>query len=223
MKNCFYFCILFTFFGLTACRKNPVYQDKIGKIKTVVILGNSLVLHPSLPSIGWYHDWGMAATARDSDFVHRLIADIHAKDPSVIIKFQNIGDFERGYWKYDYTKLDTLKNADILIMRIGENVFDGDAEKNGFIRHYNKLIQYLSPGVVVVTDGFWRNVHVNSLIKNYAVKKELPYIELSELSDDNANKAIGKYSYQPIQQHPNDRGMRLIAAEIWHYLYIYFN
>ena len=60
------------------------------KKKTVLILGNSLVRHAPSPGIGWYGDWGMAASVKDSDLVHLLISDIHQADPSAIINFKNI-------------------------------------------------------------------------------------------------------------------------------------
>ena len=71
-------------------------DENKSEIKTVLILGNSIVLHSPRAEIGWYGDWGMAASVRDSDFVHLLIRDIHKKDSTVMVKFMNIADFERN-------------------------------------------------------------------------------------------------------------------------------
>ncbi|MEK7718889.1 MAG: hypothetical protein AAB347_04655, partial [Bacteroidota bacterium] len=76
---------------------NKIDISKSDKVKIVVVLGNSIVHTPPVPEIGWYGDWGMAASVRDSDFIHLLIRDIHQIDPSVVVKFKNIADFERGF------------------------------------------------------------------------------------------------------------------------------
>ena len=94
------------------------------KIKTVLILGNSIVLHSPRAEIGWYGNWGMAASVKDSDFVHLLIRDIHKKDSTVEVRFRNIADFERNFESYQMTILDSLRNPDMLIMKISENVDD---------------------------------------------------------------------------------------------------
>lgn len=46
------------------------------EIGSVTIFGNSIVAHDPAPDIGWTGDWGMAASCRDSDFVHILKKEI---------------------------------------------------------------------------------------------------------------------------------------------------
>ncbi|MDO7885314.1 hypothetical protein [Hymenobacter cheonanensis] len=38
----------------------------------IIVLGNSITRHPPLAEIHWPHNWGMAATSQDKDFVHLL-------------------------------------------------------------------------------------------------------------------------------------------------------
>ena len=188
------------------------------KKKTVLILGNSLVRHSPSPEIGWYGDWGMAASVKDSDLVHLLIRDIHQVDPSAVINFKNIADFERNFDTYPLSNLDPLKNPDVLIMKIAENVNDQKAMDDHFILWYDKLVKYVAPGdhsLKVIADGFWAKESVNRLIEEYAIQKGYPYISLAGLSKDSTNLALGRFKHSGVAIHPSDKGMRMIEQRIW--------
>jgi hypothetical protein len=209
------------------CQKNGMLNSGNGsfKVKTVVIFGNSLVRHGPSPGLGWYGDWGMAASAKDSDFVHLLIRDIHLKDPLVVVKFLNITDFERGFDTYPLSNLDSLRNPDMLIMKISENVNNKKALEDNFISSYDKLINYVAPNeqsVKVIVDGFWANQNVNRLIEEYALRKNYLFITTTSLSKDSTNTARGKFKHGGVAAHPSDKGMRLIEQNIWRCIKDYF-
>ena len=46
--------------------------DPAKKGPRVLFVGNSITLHSPRPQIGWTSNWGMAASARDKDYVHLL-------------------------------------------------------------------------------------------------------------------------------------------------------
>jgi alpha-glucosidase len=188
------------------------------KVKTVLILGNSIVRHTPKPDIGWYGNWGMAASAEDSDFVHLLIRDVHRIDPSVKFKYKNIADFERNFDTYSLSALDSLRYPDMLILKISENVDDKKATEGNFIIYYDKLVKYIAPNhqsVKIIADGFWAKENVNRLIEEYALKKKYPFVTLTSLSKDSTNMAIGKFEHKGVAAHPSDKGMRLIEQHIW--------
>lgn len=195
------------------------------KIKNVVIMGNSIVAHPVKASIGWNADWGMAASTRDSDFVHILMRKIHLIDPAVEIRMANISPFEQNYETYDFSQLSAYRNADMIIIKISENVDLQTAEKRGFITYYDKLIKYLNPDQkikIVISDGFWPSP-VNDLIKTYATDHKYPFVTLPDLyRDDVANSARGKFENEGVGNHPSDQGMRNIANRIWDCIARYF-
>lgn len=205
---------------LLSCRHPIVYPAKIGHIRTVVILGNSIVQHPPVAEIGWNNNWGMAASAMDKDFVHLLIKDIHAKRPDVTVRFMAVSGFERGYRSYDLTKLDSFRGADLYIFKLAENVLD---TATSFIPYYDHLIRYLDNqnGLNIVVDGFWRNP-INGKLKEYAAGQGFPFIRNSDLSEDKTNMAVGKYQNHGVSVHPSDKGMQAIEKRIWDYMQVYF-
>lgn len=222
-----YFLLLIVAFPSYKCEAKSTEGrfTKRGKIKTVLILGNSIVCHSPKPEIGWYGDWGMAASVIDSDFVHLLIRDIHQIDPLVEIKFKNIADFERGFDTYPLSNLDSLKNPDMLILKIAENMNDEKALQDNFIKYYDSLIKYICPdnqSVKIIVDGFWAKKNVNRLIEEYASKKKYPFVTIKDLSKDSTNMAIGKYENKGIASHPSDKGMRIIEQRIWSAVNEYF-
>jgi hypothetical protein len=222
-----YVLILLLFFAILPCNAarytNGLKKEK--KDKTVLILGNSIVRHSPKPEIGWFGDWGMAASVKDSDFVHLLIRDIHQIDPAVKVKFKNIADFERNFDTYSLSDLDSVRNPDILVMKISENVQDKKAMSDHFIRYYDKLIQAIASRkrtMVVIVDGFWKKQQVNGLIEKYARRKKVPFVSIYDLSNDSTNMAIGRYEHKGVAAHPSDKGMRMIEQRIWNSVKGYF-
>lgn len=204
---------------------SPLFGRDRKEIKSVLILGNSIVIHPPAPGIGWNDDWGMAASARDSDFVHRLIHNFHEMDESINIRYASISMFESGFDTYDLDQLAEYKNADMLILKISENVDPKKAIEKNFDFHYDKLVKYLAPAdstITIIVDGFWPSP-VNDIIKRYAIKNDYPFVTLPDLfQNDKTNAAIGLFEHEGVANHPSDKGMRNIASRIWNCIFKYF-
>lgn len=214
-------CFLIILLGLSACHQpNPVFRDHIGHIHKVVILGNSIVSCPPAPDLGWNNSWGMAASAREKDFVHLLIDSIHTRKPDVAIAFRNVAAFERRYRVYDLRDLDSLRGADLYIIKLAENVADTATD---FIPFYDRLIRYLDTagGVKVIMDGFWGNP-INSPLARYAREYQYPFVRISDLSHDTSMEARGLFPDRGVSVHPGDKGMQVIETRIWDYIKVYF-
>lgn len=205
---------------LCACYQPSVDHSKVGKIKKIVILGNSIVYCPSTPAAGWYNSWGAAASSMDKDFVHLLIKDVHSKDTSVVFRFKNISDFERNCTTYDLLQLDSFKGADLYIFRLSENV---TSKADIFINHYNLLINHLNTNnaLTIIVDGFWPSP-LNSKIEDFAKSKNYPFIKNSDLIGNPSNEAYNEYKNKPVASHPSDKGMKAIEQRIWDYLKNYY-
>ncbi|HEX7756314.1 MAG TPA: SGNH/GDSL hydrolase family protein [Niabella sp.] len=218
MRFLFFSICFFVVFSACSTSKKNQHGNPGKKHSKVLILGNSILKHRPAPEIGWNHNWGMAASAADSDFLHRLQVQILRKNPEAVIEYRNIADFERNYRIFNMEELAAFKNADIIIMKIGENVKDAAAVDSNFIKYYDRLLKFLdkkNKARKVLVDGFWENKNVNRLIRNYARQNHYPFVSITALSGDPDNKATGLYENKAVAAHPSDKGMRLIAEKIW--------
>lgn len=215
-----YICILLiALTSIYSCNTNNIETNntKIGK---VLILGNSIVAHDPAPEIGWHYDWGMAASSRDSDFVHILSSNIHEMDTSVIVLSGNLSVYENNYDTYNLEQLIDYRNfnPDMLILKISENVTYQKGMEQTFISSYNKLLKYIAPSdstVKIIVEGFWPTP-INGMIEQYAKDNNLVFVKLADLyMDDKTNTAIGLFEHEGVGRHPSDKGMRNIANRIW--------
>ena len=209
-------CIGLTAVLLSACDRGGVEVPK--PAKRIVILGNSIVAHPPDHSIGWSGDWGMAASARDSDFVHRLESRIHTINPETTLQYGSISPFEREYWHYDLNQMANYRNADVLIIKISENISTDSLAERQFSLHYENLVQYLAGNgstPVIICEGFWPSP-VNDIIHRFALSKGYDFVPLQDLyTSDPANSAKGLFAHAGVASHPSDLGMKRIADRIW--------
>ncbi len=223
-KNISYLLILSFFLLNNSCQKQleltypkPIDSAKIGNVRRVVILGNSIVRYGPDPTLGWFGDWGLDASEKNKDFVHILISKLQSADNRVLISFKNIADFETNFVSYSENSVDSLRHADLIVMKIGENVNAAGPNYQQFINRYDRLIRYLDPSnkaVKLIVDGFWDHQEVNNDIRNYALFKKYPLVSITDLSSVARNKGLAG--------HPNDLGMRLIADRLWGYISNYF-
>lgn len=201
---------------------------KLGElpVSKILFLGNSITLHGPAPHIGWTGNWGMAASAKEKDYVHLLTADIAkaAKaQPETMVR--NIADFERGHALYDIAK--QLKpeldfHADLIIVAIGENVAEltTDESRQTYRAAFSKLIDELrshGSSTIFVRSSFWPNPAKDEIMRDVALKAGATFIDISKLGRDEANAARSerKIDHDGVAGHPGDKGMRAIADALF--------
>lgn len=208
---------------LWAACQSPRHKnaDNPPQAKRIVILGNSIVAHPPNEALGWSGHWGMAASVPDSDFVHRIERRIYTQNPGAVLQYASIASYERTYWDYALEELEAYRHADVLVVKISENISTDSLAERQFSRHYAGLIRYLAPDdqtKVIICEGFWPSP-VNDSIRHYAAREGYPFVPLQDLyTDDPANSAKGLFAHEGVANHPSDQGMGHIAARIWQQL-----
>ena len=191
----------------------------------VVCLGNSITHHAYLPDVEWYSDWGMAASKPENDYCHVLERELQAYHKQTSVHPLNIYPFERNpYCDIDSLIGKTCAEADIIILRMCENVSDTDA----FEQNISRLIEYctnITPHVIV-SGAFWPHEKKERILVSAAERHALEFVPLSWItyqSDVYPKKGDILYDIDgkqyPITKefiitHPNDKGMRSIATAL---------
>ena len=181
----------------------------------IVILGNSITLIPPMGG-EWPYNWGMAASAADSDYVHRLTAKFKALNANSKVTIQNINAYEGDFENFDLDgHFKTLNDSkpDLLIIRIGENLNQVPFNEVAFAKSYANLINYFkrdNSNLQILSVGpLWPRPDLERIMSI------TPYQTLSQFCFDPSNYAYGKFIDPGIQAHPGDKGMRVIADSIW--------
>ena len=96
----------------------------------ILVVGNSITRHGPNKEIGWERDWGMAASAPEKDYVHRLFAMLTASGKDVFMRVSQCSHWERSFFQEsilsDYDA-DRAFDANFIVFRLGENVLEEDA------------------------------------------------------------------------------------------------
>lgn len=206
----------------------PSPQPMIGNLAAgkVLYLGNSITLHDPAPAIGWTGNWGMAASAKEKDYVHLLTAEI-AKSTGTKpeIKVRNIADFERGYGSFNIEK--DLKDelhfqADLVIVAIGENVAElaNDEARDKFAVAFAKLLSILKEHgqpTIFVRSSFWPHEIKDGILRKASADAEITFVDIAKLGRDQSNAASSerKIEHAGVAGHPGDKGMKAIADELF--------
>ena len=206
----------------------PAIPVRIGKLAAarVLYLGNSITLHGPAPAIGWTGNWGMAASAKEKDYVSLLTADLaKAAGTRPEIQVRNIADFERGHATFDIAKEFKTELAfapDIIIFAIGENVAELTTAqaKAEYTAAYVKLIETFRQAgkpTIFVRSCFWPNPIKDEIMRQAATMGGAVFVDIAKLGSDetNAARAERKIEHAGVAGHPGDKGMRAIADALF--------
>lgn len=192
-----------------------------GSGKRILILGNSITLHGPKADIGWHGEWGMAASSKEKDYVHQLMASTLEIAPDSAFCICQVAEWERQYKEggNTYPAYQAAKEfeADIIIMRFVENCPKKDFEPDLFKKELDAFLRFFDPeerAKIIITTGFWRHP-ADETIEKYAKEKELPCIYMGDLGADDLMMATGLFEHSGVAHHPGDLGMKTIADRIF--------
>ncbi len=185
----------------------------------ILVLGNSILKHARLEEIGWFGDWGMAATCKKNDFIHRLYSLLKENGFDVHIKARQCSTWEREYMTEgivdDFATERDFK-PDVLVITLGENVLplNNEEEKNVFVEELERLTKFMAKPTtkILFKTCVWESPSVDEGIENVAKKLGARVASVSHLRE-NPEKffALGKFEHNGVAMHPGDEGMKEIA------------
>ena len=182
----------------------------------ILVLGNSITRHGPCEPIGWHFDWGMAASAPEKDFVHRLYDMLRENGKDVYMMIRQASHWERNFKKTDcLAEYENEKafGADLVIFRLGENVTKEDFPE--LKEATERLLTYVTPegASAILTTGFWKNSVRDRAVAEAAEALGYPCIDIAY--SDESMMAIGKFEHHGVSIHPGDEGMEMIARKIF--------
>lgn len=196
------------------------FENKDGNGKRVLFVGNSITLHEAKEEIGWYGNYGMAASEKNKDYVHLIMSKIRQTDPDAAMCIVQAAEWEIRYADDDYS-IDWMQearnfNANVIIMRIVENCNWKSYDCEVFEREYKKVIDYLNvnDAEIILTTGFWEHP-LDKVIAKISDNFGYEIVYLGELGKDGSMSAEGKFEHAGVALHPGDKGMAAIAEKIF--------
>ncbi len=185
----------------------------------ILFLGNSITRHGKAENLGWFGDWGMAASEKQNDYVHRLVNLLEKDGKSVSYCVANLSEWERcGDMSLLKTRYAAARGfcADLIVVRLGENA-NLTVRLEEFKPQYAQMVKYFAEdgARILLTDLFWEYPPFDGFVKDFAEEKGYTFVKLHELGSDDNMKAVGKFAHEGVAAHPGDEGMAEIAERIF--------
>ncbi len=201
--------------------KYVTFEGDTNGFPRIMFVGNSITRHAPCAEIGWYNNWGMAASAKENDYVHKVISAITEKHPNASFCIVQASVWERNYTEKHY--VEWFKEAsdfkpDIIFCSISANIDASLFDKDTYVENINSLLTYLAGGnkdvKIFHSSSFFDNKEKNEAIEEYAKKFGAKAVYISDIKDNESNLAIGLFEHEGIQAHPGDKGMAELAKRL---------
>ena len=208
----------------------------------ILFIGNSITRH-DITSYWWSDKRGMAATSLKTDYVHQTETFLADKLEELKPGAEAVNGYAFNYsvWETNshdraqtYPVMDKYmtqgKSLDVVVLQLGENVSDDDADGSTYESDYAGLIQHIkeeAPNSLIITVGdFWSDKTKDAVKKSAAEKAGATYVDLAEIQDSPEYQAgMGtmvegddgdehEIKHAGVAKHPGDAGMKWIAEKI---------
>jgi hypothetical protein len=196
-----------------------VFFEGNGTQGGLLCVGHSLTKHAPLKSIGWEFDWGMAATAKEKDYVHVLWKLMKQKYGDMPLCIAKAGYFERNFPQADkilpqrYTPARDFK-AKWIVISIVDNVRPKMAKEHSFIKEYEKLVDFVNPdgkAKIIITTAWYPLKALNKDLIEFAKRRNITIVDIGKIYHQEGMKATGLWKHAGVASHPSDKGMKALA------------
>lgn len=206
--------------GNNQVNKNVFFEGGTDGSPRIMFVGNSITYHEPKPDIGWYGSWGMAASEKEKDYVHRVISKIRQLYSDAVFCIVQGSVWETNYTNCNYDKYFSRAKGfspDILISSVSANISDESFENKTFKENLKKLHKYLSTDNTRIfqLSAFFGNPNKNKAIAEYCKEEKAHLVMISDILQNEENRALDKFEHEGVQIHPGDIGMQLIAERIF--------
>ena len=195
------------------------YEENTGK--KILIVGNSITRHAPKAEIGWSGNWGMAASSKDKDYVHRLESLVFLKCPDARFCICQAADWETHYKcgteQFHLFAPAAEFGADIIVIRLIENCPRDDFDEALFEKQFSDFVTYLNStgnAKIIIASSFWKRAG-DEILKKVATDNGYDFIYLGELGENPEMRADGLFEHIGVAMHPGDKGMETIANLIF--------
>tara|TARA_R110002124_G_scaffold188441_3_gene355616 strand:+ start:3478 stop:4146 length:669 start_codon:yes stop_codon:yes gene_type:complete len=200
---------------LLSCKEE---KDRSISINKILVIGNSITIHPPDPSIGRNGNWGMAANEADQDYFSLLKDNLQSYFPDLEMIRENVYPFERQFETIDFEQYSHLREfeADVIIIRLGENNIDAELSNWNLAESIQDFAFYLGTTNTkfIITTTFWPSPNVNEQLRHVASQNHWEFVDISAFGSNPANMAIGQFEDNAVASHPNDQGMLAISKAL---------
>ncbi|MDB5103767.1 MAG: hypothetical protein JWP91_1456 [Fibrobacteres bacterium] len=191
----------------------------------ILFMGNSITLNAPAPAFHWTGNWGMAATAPDSDYVHQTVRILKEKGMEAVgtVAARRCPDCD-GALDEQIHNMDQVREMRprFVVVQLSEHSGDVELRSGKMTAQYRMLLQGLKdagvPHAYCVSAWGEKSAdqpHAEAI--NQALK-EFPayeFVDITAVAADTLNYGDSTLFKDPaVQWHPGNRGMRKIAEAV---------
>ncbi|ORU00563.1 Acetyltransferase [Anaerovibrio sp. JC8] len=207
--------------------EDDIFNNCLTNEEKYLVIGNSISLHGKCGY--WWGEWGMAASAKDTDYVH-LISKSLSGEILITPEVFNFATWEmQSYDRHETLQL--LEKFDFcsykfIVLQLGENVQD----MSTIVDDFYDMLSYIRERAgndkrIFVYGNFWENDLLDEIKEQVCKLVSAEYISLKSIQNDNylcglhstvldeaGNKHIVEHN--GVAKHPNDKAMQFMASKL---------
>ena len=197
--------------------RGHVRFEGMGRAKGLLCVGSSYAWHgPAGEKLGWFGDWGMAASAREKDCVHVLWERVRRVRPEAPLCIVQSASWERNYTgdveflERRYPAVKDFRPEWICIITTVANAPRTLVEQEPVDRHYAMMVDWFrrtNPNAKIVLSVGSSGPVVAKAIRAFAAKRGYPVVDFNEFLSKPGMRATGLFKHGGVASHPSDAGM----------------